>query len=76
MDVMSRSFFWRGLVLLTSTTGLIIGCSGGTPPEGDLPKTRAGTPEEIQNIQKKLEQEKVGKGATYQPPPNVNLPKK
>ena len=34
-----------------------------------------GTPEEIQNIQKKLEQEKVGKGAAYKPPPGVVLPK-
>jgi hypothetical protein len=73
---MGRSFVWRGLALLTSTTGLIVGCSADTPAEGELPKTKVATPEELQNLQKKIEQEKVGKSDTYKPPPGVVLPKK
>lgn len=71
---MSRSYLYRGLVLLFSTIGLIVGCSE-TPTEGDLPPTKVATPEELEALQKKLEQEKVAPGAKYVPPPNVNMPR-
>ena len=73
---MSRSFFLRSLVLLASSTALIVGCSAGTPTEGDLPKTKIATPEDMENLQKKLLQEKVAKGTTYKAPPGVNIPTK
>ena len=44
---MHRSLLPRGLVVLASTFGLIVGCSAGSPPEGNLPPTKVATPEEF-----------------------------
>ena len=73
---MRRSFLPRILVMLVSSLGLIIGCSGGASDDGGLPKTTAGSPEQLEAIQKKLEQEKVAGGAQYKAPPGVRLPQK
>jgi len=75
MTAMHRSLLPRGLALLTSTVGLIVGCSAGSAPEGDLPPTRVGTPEEMQNLQKELLQKKVSSGAQYKAPPAVKIPR-
>jgi len=72
---MSRSLLVRSLVLLASTVGLLVGCSGATPTEGDLPPTKVATPEDMDKLQKELLQKKVGSGQ-YKPPPGVNIPRK
>lgn len=73
---MSRSIVFRSLVLLTSSAALIVGCSAGTPTEGNLPPTKVATPADLENLQKKLEQEKVAGGAKYKAPPGVTIPTK
>jgi len=73
---MSRSPWFRASAVLVSAFGFLIGCGSETPTEGPLPQVKVGTPEDMANLQKKLEQEKVGKGAVYKPPPNVQMPKK
>jgi hypothetical protein len=75
MNAMKRSIVFRSLTVLASMIGVIVGCSS-TPTEGDLPPTKPASPEDLQNLQKKLETEKVAPGAGYKPPPAVNIPKK
>ena len=70
---MKRSIVFRGVALLASTVGVIVGCSG-TPTEGDLPPTKAATPEDMEKLRKKIEAEKIAPGSTYTPPPNVKMP--
>lgn len=58
---------------MTSTAGLIAGCSGG-PIEGNLPKSQPGTPEDMEKIQQDLLQKKVASGTAPKKPPGVNIP--
>jgi hypothetical protein len=75
MNAMRRSLLFRGLVVLASATGVIVGCSE-TATEGNLPKpTGVATPEDSAKLQKKLLAEKVAPGTKYQAPPGVNIPR-
>ncbi len=71
---MRRSFLFRGLILVTSTLGVIVGCGESTPTEGNLPKTKVATPEDMENLQKELLQKKVAEGV-YKAPPGVQKPR-
>ncbi len=73
---MNRSVLIRGMVLLTSSACLLIGCGESTPTEGELPKTKVASPEDLENLQKKLLQEKVATGAQYKAPPGIQKPVK
>jgi len=73
---MNRSLLFRGLAVLASTIGVIVGCTG-TPTEGDLPApTRVATPEDSEKLQKKLLAEKVAGGTAPKAPPGVAIPKR
>ena len=72
---MSRPLLLRGLVLLASMVGLLVGCSSSSPTEGDLPKTKVATPEDLGNLQKELLQKKVVSGVAPKSPPGVNIPR-
>lgn len=71
---MRRSLLLRGLVLLTSTTGLIVGCSSSTPTEGNLPATKVASPEDMEKLQQDLLQKKVQSGTAPKRPPGVQIP--
>jgi len=72
---MSRSLFLRGLAMMACTVLFVVGCSE-TPTEGNLPVTKAGTPEDMERIQKELIQAKIPKEAAYKAPPGVTKPSK
>jgi len=74
MNTMSRSLLVRGLVVLVSTTGLIVGCSGSSNPEGDIPLGKVAQPGDMERIQKDIIAKKVGEGKAPKRPPGVTLP--
>lgn len=73
---MSHPLLLRGVVLLASTVGLVVGCSGSTQTEGGLPPTKVASPEDMENLQKELLQKKVASGVAPKRPPGVNIPTK
>jgi len=72
---MRRSVFFRGFVLLASSTGVIVGCSDSAPTEGNLPPTKVATPEDMEKLQQDLLQKKVADPSVYKAPPGVNKPR-
>lgn len=75
MKFMTRSIVFRGMFVLVSMTGVILGCSNA-PVEGDLPVGRVAEPGEMEKIQEELVAKKMVEGTAPARPPGIQIPLK